>query len=118
MARDVIRLMHVLFLPAAETSRAWCPATDLYRGGRGWVVKFELAGVRPEDIDLEVSGRVMTLRGVRRDCATEGGCTYYRMEIAYGPFERVLELPAELQHANITTSYRDGMLFVHIETEA
>ena len=121
MSEDLIRLMHVLFLPAAESCRegAWCPATDVYRTPSGWLVKFDLAGVRAEDIDLEVHGRRMTVRGTRRDCTTPAGCSYYRMEIAYGPFERSVELPVDddLRRAQITTEYRDGMLLVHVPTE-
>src|SRR4051812_47702929 len=105
-------MMHSLFFPyavrptvwAGEEHRAceeapWRPPTDVLRTPEGWLVKFELAGVRPEDIDLEVLGRRMTLRGVRRDqCAPEGG-VYYQMEIAYSRFERALELPCDLKRA-------------------
>jgi HSP20 family protein len=116
MSRDLIHLMHALFLPAAESclERPWCPATDIYRTRQGWVVKFELAGVRPEDIDLEALGRRLTVRGVRRDCGTPQECCYYRMEIAYSRFERTVELPCDLDRADITTEYRDGMLLVRI----
>jgi HSP20 family protein len=119
MPKDMIRLMHALFLPAVQSARQalWCPAADVYRTRKGWLVKFDLAGVRPEDIDLEVQGRRMRVRGVRRDCATEEGCRYYLMEISYSNFERVLELPCDLQRAEISTDYRDGMLLVHINPE-
>ncbi len=119
MAKDFIRLMHALFLPGATACKdnLWCPAADVYRNRHGWLVKFDLAGVRPEDIDLEVSGHRMTVRGVRRDCTTHEGCSYYRLEIAYSRFERSLELPCDLERADITTEYRDGMLLVHIPTE-
>ena len=116
MSEDLIRLMHALFLPGAESCLAgpWCPATDVYQTRQGWVVKFELAGVRTEDVDLEVSGRRMTVRGVRRDCTASGECSYYRMEITYSRFERAVELPVDLDRADIETEYRDGMLLVRI----
>jgi HSP20 family protein len=116
MSEDLIRLMHALFLPAAGTvhNAPWSPATDVYRTRDGWLVKFELAGVRREDIDLEVQGRRMRVRGVRRDHLPPEGCSYYQMEIAYSHFERVLDLPLDLGRADITTDYRDGMLHVHI----
>jgi HSP20 family protein len=124
MSRDLIRLMHALFLPGAEVAQQapWCPNTDVYRIPNGWLVKFELAGVRPDDIDLEVLGTHMTLRGVRKDCTTfhsEGkaepiSAVHYRMEIAYSRFERTLELPCDLKSADITTEYREGMLLVRI----
>jgi HSP20 family protein len=117
MSEDLIRIMHALFLPAVESCREspWHPAADVYRGKNGWIVKFELAGVRPEDIELTVQGNRLTLRGVRRDdCAALEGCRYYRMEIAYSPFERSLTLPCDLERANVTSEYRNGMLLVRI----
>jgi HSP20 family protein len=124
MSKDLIRLMHTLFLPGADICKEapWHPNTDVYRIPDGWLVKFELAGVRPEDIHLCVLGPRMTIRGVRRDCTTfhAEGCTesisavHYRMEIAYSQFERTVELPCDLKTADITTEYRDGMLLVCI----
>jgi HSP20 family protein len=120
MSQDLIRLMHALFLPAAEATPylPWRPAADVYRTKDGFSIKFELAGVRAEDIDLEVLGPRMTLRGVRRDvCDHAESCRCYLMEISYNQFERSLELPCNLERADIATSFRDGMLLVHIRTE-
>jgi HSP20 family protein len=120
MSRDLIRLMHSLFLPAATTFQevSWRPAADVYRTRYGWLVKFDLAGVRPEDIRVVLHGRRLTVQGLRRDCTEEEGCHYYSMEIAYSYFERRLELPANLEPADVATEYRDGMLLVRIRTEA
>jgi HSP20 family protein len=117
---DFIRLMHTLFLPAAGTYRDvdWRPATDVYRTRRGWVVKMELAGVRPEDINITAAGRRLTVWGRRRDCFAEEGHSCYSMEICYSQFERAVELPCDLELAHITTDYQYGMLLVRIETEA
>lgn len=116
MSEDLIRIMHALFLPAVESCRdsPWCPATDVYRGRQGWIVKMELAGVRPEDLEVTVLGRRLTVRGVRRDWTAPEGCRYYQMEIAYSPFERSIELPCDLERADVTSEYRDGMLLVRI----
>jgi HSP20 family protein len=116
MSKDMIRLMHALFLPAAESCQdsPWCPAADVYRGRNGWLVKYELAGVRPEDLELTALGNRLTLRGSRRDSTALEGCHYYQMEIAYSHFERSLTLPCDLERADITTEFRDGMLLVRI----
>ncbi len=117
MSQDFIRIMHALFLPAAEScvDSPWCPAADVYRGRNGWLVKFELAGVRPDDLELTALGNRLTLRCVRRDSTALEGCHYYQMEIAYSHFERSLTLPCDLERADITTEYRDGMLLVRIQ---
>jgi HSP20 family protein len=116
MSEDFIRFMHAFFLPAGASryESPWCPAADVYRGRNGWLVKFELAGVRPDDLELTVRGNRLMLRGVRRDFTALEGCRYYQMEIAYSPFERSLTLPCDLERADITSEYRDGMLLVRI----
>lgn len=119
MPSDLIRLMQSLFPGAATCAEAlWQPAVDVYQTRTGWLLKFELAGIRPEDLNLEVQGQRLTLQGVRRDWFVEEGCRHYRMEIAYSEFKRSLELPCDLQRARITTEYRYGLLLVRIEPEA
>ena len=119
MGKDWIHLMRALFLPAAGAVRdpVWRPAADVYRTPHGWLVKFDLAGVRPGDVALETAGPRLTLRGTRRDCFHEAGCRHYRLEIAYSQFERTVELPCDLRRAALRTEHRDGMLLVHIDTE-
>ncbi len=123
MSKDLIRLMNALFLPGVEACQnaPWQPNVDVYRTNGGWLVKFELAGVRADDIDLQVLAGRMTLRGVRRDVLLEESekkgeerPVYHRMEIAYSRFERILELPCDLKQADIKTEYRDGLLLVRI----
>lgn len=126
MSKDLIRLMHALFLPGVEACQStapWQPLTDVYRTPTGWLVKVELAGVRAEEIDLEVLGGRMTVRGIRRDCVLERLAPgeprplHHRMEIAYSAFERCLELPCDLKRAAIDTEFRDGMLLVRIDPQ-
>jgi HSP20 family protein len=116
MPEDLIRIMRKLFPPAAET--AWEPATDVYQTPCGWLVKLDLAGVRPEDVQLVACGNRLHVRGVRRDCSLEEGCTHYRMEIAYSKFERNIVLPVDIEQARVATEFRHGLLLIRIEMEA
>jgi HSP20 family protein len=120
MPSDLIRLMQSLFPTAADALRGalWQPAVDVYRTRAGWLVKAELAGVRPEDIRVTVAGNRLSIQGSRRDWLSEEGCCHYRMEISYSRFERTLELPCDLNKAHITTDYQYGLLLVRVETEA
>jgi HSP20 family protein len=93
----------------------WRPPADVYRTSQGWLIKFELAGVRPEEIRLVAGGRKLTVSGVRRDVRVEEGQCSYSMEISYNRFERTLELPCEAESFHLRTDYRDGMLMVWLE---
>ena len=123
MARDTVRFVSLLFSTEAERGdpRAgtpqWQPATDVYVTSEGWLVKLELAGVYPEDVELSVTGRTLRVRGRRRDCCLEPGCRQLHMEIAYSRFERQVDLPADLDLAQIATEFRHGMLLVRVRRE-
>lgn len=92
----------------------WQPAVDIYRTTWGWIVKLDLAGVRMEDVHVQVSKQAVTVAGVRRDFLQEDGCSQYLMEITYSRFERKIELPEDLSKAQIRMDYRDGILYVRI----
>lgn len=119
MSQHLFRLMHSLCVPVAMLHEApWRPAVDICRTCSGWLIKLDLAGVRVGDLDVRACGNRLTVRGQRRDWTEEESCTYYRMEIAYCQFERSLELPCNLESADISSEYRDGMLLIRIRTEA
>jgi HSP20 family protein len=120
MAGDEVRFPQVLFLHAVSRSprkEAWEPRADLYRMPGGWLVKLELAGVRPEDLRLEVRASALRVEGTRRDVCPCHGVDCHRLEIPYSRFERTVELPGTPEPVEITTTYVDGMLTVRIVTE-
>ena len=45
----------------------WCPAADVYRTDNGWIVKVDLAGIRPADIEITIDGAILRISGARRD---------------------------------------------------
>jgi HSP20 family protein len=104
-----------LFL--SEIPSPWEPSADVYRTRDGWLLKFDLAGVRPEDVTVTVSGRLVKVTGVRRDTSVEEGCSYYAMEISYNRFERSLQMPVNLANARVTIEARNGLLLVRMITE-
>ena len=98
----------------AEHHSAWRPPADVYRGRQGWLIKLELAGVRQEDIQVSARGSCITIAGVRRDSSIYEDQTSYSMEISYNRFERTIELPCDLEQADIQADYCDVMLLVRI----
>ena len=118
MANDLAWLMQALLNPAIEPRAQvdWSPAVDVYRTRQGWLVKFDLAGVSPGDVQLSASGRRLTLRGRRRDWCIEEAqcCSAYSMEITYSQFHRTIELPCDVDSLQIGMDYRDGMLLVRL----
>jgi len=108
------RFLHAFSSP----DRFWEPQADVYETREAVKVKVELAGVRADTIQVELSGdgRLLTVRGVREDERTEAvdRILFHQMEIYLGPFERVLPLPpsAEVDRDNVQAAYRDGFLII------
>jgi HSP20 family protein len=124
MAQHFFGFLQSVLLPgqardeALATTPTWQPKTDIYRTAWGWLLKFDLAGVRPEDVQLTRRGNRLGVRGIRRDwCLEEEGCHCYQLEIAYSQFERQVVLPADLQQAKIDAEHRHGMLLVRVQLE-
>lgn len=79
-------------------------------------MKFDLAGVKPEDIQVLCAGDHLIVRGVRRDTVISEGWSYHQLEITYSRFERVLSLPCDLERAEIHGEYVDGWFILHVES--
>ena len=92
----------------------WRPSVDIYRVQDAWLVKFDLAGVRKEDIQVTLDANRLIVRGIRRDLTIVDGQRAYSMEIDYNQFERVVELPVNVETARFASDYRDGMFLVSI----
>jgi HSP20 family protein len=117
--RDKPKQLSVVFFAGSGASpgTCWRPALDIYRKPRGWLLKFDLAGVRLEDIGVEVEGCRVTVRGIRRDWLLEQGYSHYSMEIAYSRFERTVELPCKLANPSLSMEYQHGILIIRVNTE-
>lgn len=92
------------------------PATDIVECGDGLLITVELAGLEREALSVTLAGRQLTVRGVRRppEHETSRPKRYLQREIVYAPFERVVELPDDIDETSLTAEYRDGMLRVRV----
>lgn len=77
------------------------------------IVTAELAGINPDELDLEIQGRNLILSGRRGPPAVEGD-VYQQVEIERGYFRRVVELGAEVRADQAKASYEDGILRVEL----
>ena len=94
----------------------WCPPVDVYRTHTGWLLKFDLAGIKLEDVSIAVHGNAVKVSGTRRDWSEESINSYYLMEISYNRFERTVELPCELVNPELRIEFREGFLVVRLTT--
>ena len=95
--------------------RAFTPEVDVYYCGQPprAIVKAELAGVDVEEVALEIRGRQLIIAGERR-AQEAGGRLYQQIEIANGPFRRIVELGADVEADQAVATYEDGILRIEI----
>jgi HSP20 family protein len=91
---------------------AWSPSTDVLRTDDALVVRVELAGAGAADVQVRATGRELAVWGVRRPPAGHVPRGIDRMEIAFGPFERVVPLPARVVPEAARAQLADGLLEV------
>jgi HSP20 family protein len=104
-----------------ETEEDWLPeadgqlAVDVYQTKDSVVVKAPIAGVRPEDIDVEVAEDMVTIRGERKEQKDINAGEYYIQECHWGAFSRSVILPAStVAEKAVADLTEDGILTVTI----
>lgn len=93
--------------------KGWKPPTDMYETDEEIVITMDIAGITTTDVSLRLEDDVLAVRGIRRE---HGGVKrrYHHMEIDYGPFERLIELPSPVDPERTTARYFQGFLEIKL----
>jgi HSP20 family protein len=100
-------------VPSAWQSVAW-PAIDIADQEHEYLVKVEVPGCRIEDIDLSVSGHMLTIRGEKKQEQEVKEKGYYHVERSFGSFRRDLSLAGDVDIAKIDAECKNGVLTVRL----
>jgi len=92
--------------------KTWQPAIDVYETDKDVVVLVELAGLKEYEIEVVVHNNILIVKGERKDSKQGIKRTYSQMEILWGPFERDITLPANVNVNQIKAFYEAGFLEV------
>ena len=90
----------------------WTPSLDVSETTDKVVVKAEAPGIDPKEMDISMSGGVLTLKGEKKKEREENEENYHLVERSYGSFSRSVRLPAEVQEDKVKASYKDGVLTI------
>ena len=112
--REVDQLFHDFF----GNGRAWdretpasFPALNIWEDGQNVHAEAELPGVRIEQIEISVTGDLLTLRGERKS-EEKAGVACHRRERDFGAFARVVRLPAPIDASRVEASLKNGVLTI------
>ncbi len=114
LQRELERVFDKPFgIDLGPSGRGVFPPVNVFADRDGYVVKLEVPGVAPENVNIEAEGRTLTVSGKREDAPTEAG-SFHRRERGYGQFSRSLQLPADLDASRAEANYKHGILTVRI----
>jgi HSP20 family protein len=94
------------------TLAAWEPKIDLAETKEALTVKAELPGVDQKDITVSLQDGMLTIKGEKEEEKEEKGKQYHRVERSYGAFARALRLPAAVDAAGVTATFKDGVVTI------
>jgi HSP20 family protein len=98
----------------ADGDRDWMPPIDLIRDDAQLVVRAELPGIKPEEIEIKVDDDVLTITGKHEETTEEPEKGFLRRERRYGAFARTVSLPAGVDAKKIKATTKAGVLEVTV----
>jgi HSP20 family protein len=95
-----------------RNATSWIPRVDVFDRGEDIVVRMEVAGIDPADIDITLEDRTLSISGTRRTDEEVQEASWHRREILTGEFTRTLVLPKGLDAEEIKAHADNGILEV------
>jgi HSP20 family protein len=102
------------FPELASNEGAWMPAFEVSESDNEVMVRAEIPGVDPKQVEVTVSGNILTIAGEKRDEVEQRDGVTYRCERRFGRFQRSIELPAAVDAERVTAENANGVLTVHL----
>jgi len=113
--REMDRLFERFFgeLPTLEfPAFGWTPRLDVSETKDSVTVKVELPGLEPKDLDISISGNMLTIKGEKKQETEEKDEHHHLVERAYGSFSRMVQLPAPVSADKVKATFKNGVLTI------
>ncbi len=96
----------------------WVPAVDISETKDAVVVRADVPGIDPKDLEITLTGNLLSIRGEKRQDKEEKGENFYRVERSYGGFVRSVQIPTEVDPEKIEATYKNGVLKITLPKKA
>lgn len=96
----------------------WYPSVDIHEKEKELVLTAEIPGIEEKDIDIEVEGNTLTIKGKREMEKETKEEDYHRIERSYGSFYRSFALPSYVNPDKIKAEHSDGVLRITMPKKA
>jgi HSP20 family protein len=97
-----------------ELGSAYIPDIDISEDEKGIHVKADLPGIDPKNVDVNIEGNILTLRGERKDEREEKQENYRRVERTFGSFSRAFRLPETADTEKVGAHFKNGVLSIDV----
>jgi HSP20 family protein len=104
--------------PQLPSMGEWAPALDVSETKDAVMVKAEVPGMDPKEIQLSLEDQLLTLKGEKTQEKEEKDEHYYHAERSYGAFVRTVRLPATVDGSKVTATFKNGLLKVTLPKAA
>ncbi len=111
------RLFDDVLAPISAAQQDWftsVPAAEISETDDAILLKLELPGMNPKDLDIEVMEQSVSVSGDRKSETTSNDHGVTRSEFRYGSFQRIIPLPTRVQNTKVTADYKDGILHLNL----
>jgi len=98
------------WLPAFHFTRGFTPSFDVSETDEDIIVKAELPGVDPKEVEVNLTGSTLTVKGEKKEERGEKTENIHRTERFFGSFSRSVTLPCEVKEDKIEATFKDGVL--------
>lgn len=100
---------------ASEPACNWMPAVEVSENDTRVVIRAEIPGVIPDDIDVTISGRILTISGEKQELSEKDAAGVYHSERRFGSFRRVIQLPTSVNTESVTATHRNGVVEIGLD---
>jgi HSP20 family protein len=114
MRRDMDQLLGMLNTPASVANVGVFPAVRLSQNKDSYYVRAELPGTDANDLDIQVTGRNLSISGERKIVSESEKARYHRREREAGKFSRIMSMPGDVDSDKVDASFVNGILTVTI----
>lgn len=98
----------------SQESTSFMPEIDVKETDDTMIVTAELPGMKEDDLDIELTGESLILKGQKRQEHEEKSSEFHRMERRYGSFMRTISLPDEVDRDKVEAEFKDGVLRINL----
>lgn len=115
MDRTIDRLLGGSFIePKATRLEGWAPVLDVSETDAEVLVRAEVPGIVPTDLDVSISGNTLSISGSKKEESEKSGEDFYQAERRFGAFRRMIELPDSIDADKVNADCDAGVITVRI----